>query len=450
MEEATGHKTHESETSENRVPEKPTGKPKTFKCPSCAGTIEIRAVGATINAVCKYCSSVIDVTDENYQVIDEAHKRVRETPLEIGNRGCLKGVIWEVVGYTEKTDSTGVYNWDEYLLYNPYYGFRFLVQYLGHWSFVKVLRQDVCGADLADELWLGDQKFAIFLRDESFVKYVKGEFYWRVKVGERTLVSDYIAPPYMLSVEKNGQEINVSLGEYVAPDEIADAFSVDLFVLPPKTGVASNQPGPYQEKLGKIGVVAALAVMGMFAVQIVTSVASDNAQVYVAQASISPYQKYQTLSTRSLTLPKDSNVFIRTSAPVQNDWIELDLSLVNEETNQEYEITQGIEYYYGYDGGESWSEGKQYEETFISRVPKGNYRLLIDADAGAYQSGSPADFSVEVKRDVPNWSNFWITLLLLMSYPFFVILRHWRFESKRWSESDYAPALYRRSEEEDE
>jgi hypothetical protein len=447
MEDITDQVFSESEAPSNIVPAKPAGRPKTFKCPACAGTVTIRAVGITVNAVCSSCSSVIDVTNENYKIVYEANKRIKETPLEIGIRGQFQGTTWEVVGYTEKVDGSGLYSWDEYLLYNPYYGFRFLVQDSGHWNLVKVLRQDVFGAGVTDEVWLDDQKFSVFLKGEAIVKYVKGEFYWRARRGERTFVADYIAPPYMLSVERNGQEINVSLGEYMTRNEVADAFKIDPDILPKKRGVFANQPAPYQGRFGKIWLVAAFAVVLAVTVQVLASSASDNAQVYLAQASISPYQKGQTLSTPSFNLPKDGNVFIRSSALVQNDWVELGLSLVNEKTNQEYAITQAIEYYYGYDGGESWSEGKQYAETFISKIPSGNYRLLVDADAGAFQNNLPANFLLDVKRDVPNWSNFWVTIWFLMAYPFFALLRRWRFESKRWSESDYAPAIYKSGED---
>jgi hypothetical protein len=176
MEKPTDQLSPESETPPNVIPEKMTGKPKTFNCPSCAGKIIIKAVGITINAVCNSCSSVIDVTNENYKVIDKANKKIRITPLKIGNRGRLQGITWEVIGYTEKTDGSGLYSWDEYLLYNPYYGFNFLVQASGHWSLVKVLRQDVSGAGIADEVWLDDQKFVIFLKGEALVKYVKANF----------------------------------------------------------------------------------------------------------------------------------------------------------------------------------------------------------------------------------------------------------------------------------
>lgn len=420
------------------APEKLRGKPKTFNCPSCGGTVTIKAVGITINAVCSQCSSVIDVTNENYDIVAKANKKIRATLLEIGTRGLLQGIDWEVVGYMEKTDGSGVYSWDEYLLYNPYQGFRFLVQSAGHWNFVKVLRQDIAGAGFTNEVYVDDKKYKVFLKGEAVVEYVKGEFYWRVKKGEYTDVADYIAPPYMLSVEKNDQEINVSLGEYIDAYDVEEAFKIKSG-MPYKKGVAANQPAPYQGRFGKIWMVASAALVLAFTIQIMTSAAADNADVYATQYSANPYQKDQIFSTSSFNLPKEGSVLIRSSSPVQNDWVELGLSLVNEQTNEEYEVQQAIEYYYGSDSDGAWSEGKQYAETYLSKVPSGNYRLLIDADAGAFQKGVPVNFSLNVKRDVPSWSNFWFTALLLMIYPLFAALRRWSFESKRWAESDYAP-----------
>ena len=75
------------------------------------------------------------MTNENYGIVAKANERIRATLLEIGTRGRLQGIDWEVVGYMEKTDGSGAYSWEEYLLYNPYHGFRFLVQASGHWNF---------------------------------------------------------------------------------------------------------------------------------------------------------------------------------------------------------------------------------------------------------------------------------------------------------------------------
>jgi hypothetical protein len=426
-------------------PEQPKGKPKSFTCPACGGTITLKAVGITINAVCSYCSSVIDVTNENYRIIEQANRNTRKTLIEIGCRGKLEGIEWEVVGYMEKTDASGDYPWDEYLLYNPYYGFRFLVQESGHWNFVKVLRKDVAGAGISNKIKLEGKKFALFLRGDAIVNYVKGEFYWRVRKGEQTVVADYIAPPRILSVEKNDEEISISLGEYIEPEEIASAFAIKE-QMPEKIGVASNQPARNQNQFGNILFIAAAAFALVCGVQYATASMADNADVYTSQFVVRPEQKDQTITTPAFSIPKDGNVMIACSSPVDNDWVELDMSLVNEKTDTSYELKQAIEYYHGYDDGESWSEGSQSSSDYISRVPAGNYRLMMDMDAGALSRNMPVVVSLSVKRDVPSWSNFWIAMLSIIVFPTYMLVRRWNFEKTRWSESDYTPAIYRISE----
>ena len=449
MDESMHDKQPPSVTAASPPPEKPKGKPKTLKCPACAGTITVKAVGITINAVCSSCSSVIDITNENYQIIEKANQNTRKTLLDIGCRGRLSGVEWEVIGYIEKTDASGKYNWDEYLLYNPYYGFRFLVQDSGHWNFVKVLRQDVPGAGISSEILFEGQKFARFLTGEAIVSYVKGEFYWRVKKGERTFVADYIAPPRMLSFEKTDQEISVSLGEYIENDVVVDAFAVKG-KMPYKTGVAPNQPAPDQAWFGKLWRVAATAFAIVLAVQFTTCAIADNTEVYHEQIEVSPQQKDQTITTASFNISKAGNVLIQSSSPIQNDWVELDMSLVNDRTNEQYELKQAIEYYQGHDGGEDWTEGSTSANTYISRVPAGSYRLLMDMDAGALMRNSPVFLSLTIMRDVPAWSNFWLATVSIFIYPLYTLLKRWRFEKTRWSESDFPPAIYRILEQEEE
>ncbi len=412
------------------------GKPQTFACPACGGTVTIKAVGITTSAICMYCSSVIDVANENYQIIKKANEKMRKTLLELGVRGRLFGVDWEVIGYTDKKD--GSYHWDEYLLYNPYYGFRFLVQNQGHWNFIKVLKKDIPDIGDANEVWVNGKKYQLFLKGEAVVDYVKGEFHWRVKKGERVDAADYVAPPSLLSMEKNAEEIIVSLGEYLKPQEVASTFK--LKEMPDRTGVASNQPAPYQGAFLKLWIVAGVFIAFATMVQNMTVKASDNADVYSSQFQVDSTDRDKTLSTPSFFIPKKNNVLIQSGSNLDNDWLELHLSLVNEETNKEYAIVQAMEYYHGQDIDGPWAEGKQYTETYISSVPSGNYRLLIDADSGTSFRG--INFALRIMRDVPSGLNYWITVLMILVYPGLVMLRRWSFENKRWSESDYTPAIY--------
>jgi hypothetical protein len=53
---------------------------------------------------------------------------------------------------------------------------------------------------------------------------------------------------------------------------------------------------------------------------------------------------------------------------------------------------------------------------------------------------SNMDFSVDVRRDVPRSSWFWLIAFLLLIPPGFTTYRRFSFESQRWRESDYAPS----------
>ncbi|HEY8190170.1 MAG TPA: DUF4178 domain-containing protein [Micavibrio sp.] len=415
------------------------GKPKTFSCPSCGGSITIKAAGHTITAICAHCSSVVDVANENYQIIVKANKKIRETTLPIGAKGSLFGVEWEIVGYIEKTDGSGFYPWEEYLLYNPYHGFRFLVQADGHWNFVKVLKKNITGADARSRISVGDRKFQIFLKGEAVVQYVKGEFYWRVEKGDRARAADYISPPYILSIEKSDEEITAAWGEYIEPAEVVHAFSIRTR-MPWRKGVAPNQPSRYQGKVAKIWMIAAAAIGLGFLLQLTTIAVSRNEQVYAGRFDVESADKDKTLSTGSFVLPKQGNVLIQSYSPVDNDWVELGLSLVNEQGNVSYNITQAIEYYYGYSSDGRWSEGGQGKNTYLSAIPPGNYRMLIDVDAGAFAKGMPVTVALMIKRDAPSWANFLAVFLLVSAYPAYVAWRRSSFETARWADSEYTLA----------
>ncbi len=421
----------------------PAGKPQTFKCPSCSGIVTVKAVGISVTATCSYCSSVIDVTNANFQVIKKANENIRKTLLEIGARGSLFGVQWEVIGYCEKND--GDYRWDEYLLYNPYHGFRFLVQNQGHWNFIKVLKTDIPVIGIMHEVRYLDHSYRLFVKGHASIAYVKGEFYWRVKKSDSVKYVDYIAPPFMLSVEENDEEITVSSGQYLEPGVVASAFGIKN--VPDKVGVACNQPAPAQGDLLYMWIVAAIFLVLAWTVHTGSWITSAKADVVSTTFQVDPAEQDDTITTPSFFIEKKSNVLIKSGASLDNDWLELRLSLVNELSNKEYSLVQAMEYYHGHDSDGYWSEGSPNSKTYMSSVPPGTYRLLIDVDAGAFAKHQPAKFSVKVTNDLPAPSNFWIIVFMIILYPACVAAHCFNFEQQRWYESDYAPSMYQSGEE---
>ncbi len=431
-----------------------SGGVKTFNCPSCGGTVTLRAVGISITAICQHCGSAIDVANEHFRIISTSKQKTRTILLPIGARGELSGIQWEVIGFMVRCDGTEMYFWREYLLFNPYHGFRFLVENQGHWSFVQLLRQNVGSKGTSGSVWFDGDEYRMFLNGRAKVEYVLGEFYWRVKVGDRTDVSDYVAPPFMLSLERNKQEITWSRGVYVEPAEIAMAFAHDVktrfkqdFNLPPARGVAANQPSPLSGRGGSLMAACGIFIAALIGMQgLVSSLASDTL-VYSQSFRTTGVDKGRTYASAPFVLSGGGNVLVGVSSPVENNWFELEMSLVNEQADESFNLLQGVEYYYGRDSDGAWAEGGRYSDTIISSVPDGTYRLVMTPDAGAYGLlAATVDYTVTVRRNVAAMSNFWVAFVLILAYPLLMAIRHWSFEQKRWSESDFAPAIFTTTE----
>jgi hypothetical protein len=415
---------------------------KSFACPACGGIVEIRALGHSISAVCEHCSSVIDTANDAFKLIKKEHESNRNTDIPIGAKGVLDTIKWEVIGYVEKKDKSTLSYWEEYLLFNPYFGFRFLIQSDGHWSLAGIIKRYQPLNFSPSEIEYNQRKFSVFCRGTYSVDYVKGEFYWRVRKGEEGKYVDYIDPPYLFSTEKNTQEISQSLAEYIEPEVIAQAFGVEL---PKKTGVAPNQPPPFFGQLASILMTSGIAILAALFVQL--SMSGGNL-VQTSSINVNQSDKDKTFSTTVFNLPKRANLLITSKVPVNNSWMELDLALVNEVGNETKFAKQVLEYYHGIDEGDFWSEGGQFAETTFSAVESGNYRIVIDPST-AELGASGIDIQIEVKRNVPVWGNFWFILLGLILLPIYALLYRWNFENNRWENSDYAPVIFQSGESDD-
>ena len=421
-----------------------------FKCPSCGGPFSLLTPGITASAACKYCGSVIDTTNQNLSVLSEADRKVKIKPLiPIGSSGKLFGVKWDVVGFMMRTDDSGVYSWEEYLLFNPYNGFRWLTTYNGHWNYVEMLRdRTLRGQQDGADLKFSGKSFKRFLVGKGKVFYVLGEFYWRIRVGDTVDLADYIFPPEVLSCEWDKSEINWSLGKYLEPEEVAAAFGIRE-EMPKKEGVAPNQPNPYKSRSRLMTRAFWAFAVFLLLLQVYFIFSSRDKEVFREDFKFNNSEKSKSFVTGPFDLPGGSgNVSVDLHANVQNDWMEAVIALVDEKTNKSIDFLQSAERYSGVDDGESWSEGSPDSHYILSSVPGGRYHLVVQPSADSTKAGDKI-FTLSLRRGIVAWSNFFVALLLLFLYPLCSWGRSSSFEKKRWSESDLSPGSTDKTEDDE-
>lgn len=424
---------------------------RALACPSCGGSIELRAAGYTVHVACQYCSSILDVTDPQVKLVTRYNEAIAELEIPLGTRGVLRGVEWEAIGYLQRCEN-GAYGWEEYLLFNPYHGYRWLVNVRGGWSFGEALTVTPDWLTY-DKLGVGSESFTrFFANGTAQVDYVVGEFYWRVALGESVRTSDWVRPGVMLSREENANEVSWTRNAWLSAGEIRNAFGIRSAgrIWPP----LPHQPSPYAGPLWtglKIG-VAAFAVLLFVAILFggtrwtaagTFPIAADGREQSVTLGPIDLSGRYQ-------------SVHLRAEVPrLENGWVDLDYSLVDRKTQQAYGAYGAAERYSGTDSDGSWTEGSRRSSLSIASVPAGSYDLVVEYKANRWtgsmttypsasdptwmDAGNLPEVQVEVRSGRIYWSNLLLALILIAVPLLFALGAHLAFEHARTSESDFAP-----------
>ena len=413
-----------------------------LNCPNCGAAIQLRGFQYTQRIICDSCCATLDATDPNFTVLQKFDERLaRARPLiPLGTRGQWKGESWEVIGFQQRTITVeGIaYAWHEYLLFNPYLGVRYLTQYDGHWSDVTTLRAlPVLGAEggRPTARWR-DRQFKAFQTAVAVTSFALGEFPWALAVGDRVVAQDFVSPPFMLSSESTEEEVTWSLGEYVSGERVWQAFNLEG-TPPGAQGVYANQPNPLADRPSRTWRTFGALLLALVAVLMLRFATASNTQAFEGDYTWVPGDT-TAFVTRGFALGSHtSNVVIQTEASVDNSWLFVAYTLVNESTGATIDIGREVSYYHGADSDGSWSEGSSSDAARIPAVPPGTWFLRVSADGTA--PGPPILYRVTLRRDAPGALPFIVAFVLLLLPPVFLSIRAHAFETRRWAESDYAP-----------
>src|SRR5262250_1277770 len=108
---------------------------KALNCPGCGAALTLRSFHNAVTIVCDSCHSVLDAQDPNLRILQQFKAATDKDRLLIplGTCGKIRGTDYEAIGFERRTIHVeGVaYGWHEYVLFNPYKGFRYLTEYDG-------------------------------------------------------------------------------------------------------------------------------------------------------------------------------------------------------------------------------------------------------------------------------------------------------------------------------
>lgn len=421
-------------------------------CPTCGAPVEISSE-STERAACAFCYSLLDVQGQNLQLLRKLEQPRIEPYIPLGTDGELKGEKVKVIGFMERyTVVHGVtYSWREYLLYTEQ-GYRWLMEDSGHWMLLKpisVADVQIVGSTAK----YGKHTFKRFGTNSATVRFVIGEFYWKVEVGEQTTTSDYIKPPQIISEERSESEIVWSAGEYVDGKEVWKAFGLQGSP-PSKSGVGTAQPNPHAlwPTLGSfavllllfLGIALGADLGGKRRTLVAGPITLPPTQSNAAPVGTTPQQDTASY-TPPFTItdgPAVLEVELQTSA--DNDYVGVACALIDEESGNVREFFVSTEYYHGVTGGESWTDGSRNATIYVDQVPEGRYVLRMDPQwnhwtPGLFNVGTsarPPTASIEVVQGSRSpWCCLLTFLLLLVPVPI-SIFRRAAFEKKRWENSN--------------
>jgi hypothetical protein len=395
----------------------PVPKVSGLNCPNCGAAIELRSFTNATSVVCQNCLSVLDARDPNLQILQQAQARERVVPeIPLGTRATFPSGTFEVIGFQQRSvvEDGVTYSWNEYLLFNPYKGFRYLTSYQGHWNFVRTLNS-LPVASGPKNVQVDQTNFKIFSNSVAETSFVLGEFPWMVKVGEQVQVTDYIAPPKVLSAETTPEEIVWSVGDYMTGEDVWKACKLTTPV-PRAYGVFENQPAPPHTNTGSIWRAALIVTAAAWLIASMLHLIGGRKVVFHQSFAVGT-----PVSASFDSAGREDRLHIRTlNHSGQPLYVQYSLAKNGDSAPLKF--------------GRQVHADSTGDDASLPSVSPGRYVISAEGDAPSGQS--TGQYDVEIARESPTFGWVFFATILLLIPPAMQSLRSSGFERERWAGSN--------------
>jgi hypothetical protein len=326
------------------------------------------------------------------------------------------------------------YHWEEYLLYQPRHGFRWLVRSDDHWTWVVAVPP---GSVLGSGDWVNyaDRSYRLFQRATAKVSVVYGEFYWKVESGEEVEAFDYVSAPFGLSLETTTKgdegEVNWSHSTYVEPAEVQAMFNLPA-ALPAPTRIGPTQPYPHALVYPTFLTLSAILLL----ISLLWWMFSPGRVTFEERLDFAAIPKEQADKSQTIERQVDwiggRNARI-TLDPEGANWIGVRGVLSSDggapEPGEKVRPAPPTRQEFSF-----WAAPQANHNVYLSALPAGRYTLSLtfyrqDPD-------NPAATVLRIRQGVAHLTPVVVTLLILAAGPFLVGIYQLIWESQRWADSN--------------
>lgn len=401
-------------------------------CYDCNVETELEVGFEVVNFVCPICRSVYEADDNGKFRRKSKYKAETETyPLVIGETGFLKGSEYKVTGILRKKVHPD-YRWTEFILQNEAKEFLYLSVSNGHWMMLTEMEKIDDLKKGTKVLKYDGKDYDLFEHSDAEIIDAKGFFDFKIPT-KKAHLTEFINPPYIVSVEKMNNVQTAFHGEYVSKRKIRKAFPE--IKLPYLSGTGMIQPSLFD-------LTNTAVIFCLFALMIITT----NWYFYRDQFEQNVFSKtiqFTQFDSKEITSPTfelkgaSAPMTINVSTDVDNSWANLNVALINEETNDEIYANKDIEYYSGYTDGEYWKEGSSSEKFNICGVKPGKYHLVITPMKAPEDLKNNA-MRISVVWNEPSSRNVWLVIIGMIVIFFIIRFFTNQLEKSRWADSSYS------------
>jgi len=437
-----------------------------LRCPTCGGPVPIMVPDKTERAACPACNSLLDFSQGGLSFLNQLNQQPLTPYIPLGTEGTLDGRKVMCIGFMERaTIVDGVtYAWREYLFHSDA-GYSWLLEDSNNFTLVSPINPADVRVD-GHQATYGGRGHRLFQTASVFVRYVVGEFYWQVSVGERAQTADYVAPPHIVSEERTRSEVNWSAGRYVPGDELWTAFGLPGSP-PDPTDVAPAQPNPITLGFPFAFAAAALALLaGVFFLttssvpeltlvdgpmvlpavaepsmiergnQSASALATTSANVALAGPSVNVSY------TPAFSVPEGVETLrVAMTSNMGNGWIGIACALVNETTGATTEFVLEQDLFHS--PGPAVSPAGSSSFVDVGGVHEGQYTLRLDPRwarktseaAGGVPTANIRISSYDAAGKASTGCCWFSGFLLVLPIPL-VWIRKRLFEGRRWRNSN--------------